>query len=378
MLVMNNKKVSIITACLNSEKTIEQTIQSVLNQTYPNIEYILVDGKSTDRTLEIISKYQNRIAMCISEQDKGLYDAMNKGISMATGDIIGIINSDDWYAPDAVANVVRTFSKKKMDVVYGLMEIIHSDGHISRVKNGSLEQMLYRMVIPHPTAFVRKEIYQKIGNFDLQYRVVADYDLFLRIYLNNCRIQQIPCVLAYFREGGLSTANAVECADEVRKVAQYYAKQRKDIATLNKIEQYYQIRRRSAQTLEKGYWIRKNKNEEAALIIKEYIGDKDGVDIFGAGSVGLECFQFLKDMNVSVNCFLDNDESKYGAMFMERPILRCAKKEEANHYIVVAVMNYQKEIIGQLEEMDYQKNKDFCMYDDMVENIFEKVKEMNN
>lgn len=371
---MCDKKVSIITVCLNSEKTIEQTIQSVLNQTYRNIEYIIVDGQSTDKTLEIINKYQSQIAMCVSEQDKGLYDAMNKGISMATGDIIGIINSDDWYAPDAVKNVVQTFSKGEIDVVYGIMEIVHSDGHISKTQNGPLEQMLYRMVIPHPTAFVRKEIYQEVGKFDLQYRVVADYDLFLRIYLHNCKIRQIPNVLAYFRNGGLSTVNAVACADEIRTVARYYAGQRDDVETLEKIERYYQTRIKNAQTLEKIDWILKNKKGAAASVIRKCMDENVTVAIFGAGSVGLECFQFLKEMNVTVKCFLDNDKSKYGTMFMEKPIQRCMRRGSGNPYIIIAVMNYQEEIMSQLEEMGYQQNKDFCLYYDIVKNIFEKVK----
>lgn len=370
---MYDLKVSIITVCLNSEKTIEQTIRSVLDQTYKNIEYIIVDGQSTDKTLQIIRKYQDRIATCISEPDKGLYDAMNKGISLSTGDVIGIINSDDWYAPDAVENVVRLFAKEKIDVVYGAMEIVHSDGITSKVQNGALEQMLYRMVIPHPTAFVRKGVYQEVGCFNLQYRVVADYDLFLRMYLYRCKFRQTPHVLAYFRNGGLSTVNAVACAEEIRRIARYYAKQRDDTEILKKIEQYYQTRIANAKTLEKVHWILENKKKEAALAIRKYRNENDKVDIFGAGSVGLECFRFLQEMNVPINCFLDNDGSKHGSMVMEKPIQKCVRRE--NHYIVVAVMNYQEEIINQLEEMGYRNKEDFCMYYDIVQKVYEKVKE---
>lgn len=373
---MEDKKVSIITVCLNSERTIEQTIQSVIHQTYHNIEYIIIDGKSTDRTLEIIEKYKARIAKCISEEDNGLYDAMNKGIELATGDIIGIINSDDWYADDAVENVVRAFETEESDVVYGMMEVVHTGGSISKIKNGELQQMLYRMVIPHPTAFVKKTVYEKVGKFDMRYKIVADYDLFLRMYLYPVKMQQIPYVLAFFREGGLSTANAVTCAEEVRAVAKYYARQRENFEILEEIERYYEIRIQNAKTLEKAYWILKNNKKKAKTALNEWLEKKQKVNIFGAGSVGVECFQFLKEMDVSIECFWDNDEAKYQTMFLGKPVLKCIEKERTKNYIVVAVMNYQEEIVQQLEAMGYQRKEDFCLYSDIIENVYMQIEHM--
>ncbi len=126
--------VSIITVCLNSEKTIEQTIQSVINQTYPNIEYIIIDGKSTDRTLEIIDKYKGKISILVSESDEGIYDAMNKGLKLATGELIGIINSDDWYESDAVETIVNSFlADRNVQVIYGNMDVYDQDKFIRTI-----------------------------------------------------------------------------------------------------------------------------------------------------------------------------------------------------------------------------------------------------
>jgi len=372
---VESEKVSIITVCLNSESTIERTIQSVLGQTYRNIEYIIIDGMSTDKTLEIIEKYKDKIAKYISEKDNGLYDAMNKGIDMATGDIIGIINSDDWYADDAVENVVHAFATEETDVVYGSMEIVHSDGCTSKVKNGKLEQMLYRMAIPHPTAFVRRSVYENVGKFDLRYKIVADYDLFLKMYLYPVKIQQISYVLAFFCDGGLSTVKAVECADEVRAVAEHSAKQRGDFKALEQIERYYQIRMRNAKMVEKVNWILRENRELAISLLGKWPTGERKVNIFGAGNVGAECFRFLKEMKIPVECFLDNDEEKCCEMFLERPVRKCAVKNENENYIVVAVMNYQEEVVKQLEKMKYQRERDFCLYSDIVEKIFKKIKE---
>ena len=366
---MNDIRVSIITVCLNSGKTIEKTIQSVMSQTYKNIEYIIIDGQSVDGTLEIIEKYRNQIAKCISEKDNGLYDAMNKGIALATGEIIGIINSDDWYAPDAVENIVKMFQQGSTGVVYGGMEIVYSDGRTSRVKNGPLEQMLYRMVVPHPTAFVRKEIYDTVGNFDLKYKIVADYDLFLRMYLQDVKMQQITSVIAYFRDGGLSTSHAAKCAEEVREVAKYYAEQRRDLKTLEQIENYYRTRIRDAKTKELVFRILKNKKEIAKTVLKKGLNGRNKVSIFGAGNVGVQCALFLKEMNVEVDCFLDNDKGKYKDLFMGKAIRNCRTNKLEENFIIVAVMNYQEEIVRQLIELGYQKDEDFCVYYDLVEKV---------
>lgn len=148
-------KVSVITVTYNTTETIEQTITSVLEQSYKNIEYIIVDGMSTDGTWEKICKYKDQIHKIIHEKDKGLYDAMNKGISLATGDIIGIINGDDWYETDSVENVVNAFHKN-IDVIYGNMRMIGCEGIAEQICDYVDIRDIWYSMIPHPTVFVRK------------------------------------------------------------------------------------------------------------------------------------------------------------------------------------------------------------------------------
>lgn len=182
---MNDITVSIITVCYNSEQTIESTIQSVLNQTYSNIEYIIIDGNSADGTLDIIEKYKESFGeklIVVSEKDDGIYDAMNKGIRLASGELIGIINSDDYYEKNAVEVIVNAHQKNKenniLAVYYGGTAMV-SDGAVKRIEYSNHEK-LEESMITHPSCFVTSKTYEELGCFDVQYCCVADYDFMLR------------------------------------------------------------------------------------------------------------------------------------------------------------------------------------------------------
>lgn len=207
-------KVSIITVCYNSSKTIRETIQSVLGQDYPNIEYIVIDGLSTDGTQEIVLSYNYKISRFISEKDRGLYDAMNKGIGLATGEIIGIINSDDVYAKsDVISRVISAFKKYEVDVVYGDLYYFKTgfqDNPLRHYRGGvfSLKRVSYGLMPPHPTFFIRKSVYEKHGKFDTQYSLSADFDLILRFLgIHRVSFKYIPEVLVKMRIGGKSTSS---------------------------------------------------------------------------------------------------------------------------------------------------------------------------
>jgi len=207
-------KVSIITAVYNNKEFIEDCIKSVLEQSYDNIEYIIVDGGSTDGTLDIINKYKDKISKIISEKDRGIYDALNKGIKMATGDIIGILHSDDIYAyKDVIKDVVETFKKENVDSVYGDLCYV-SRNDINKVirywKAGKFNRnsFKYGWAPPHPTFFVKKEVYLKYGIFDLSYEISADYELMVRfLYKHQISSAYIPKVLVKMRVGGKSSKN---------------------------------------------------------------------------------------------------------------------------------------------------------------------------
>ncbi len=220
-------KITIITVCFNSEKTIEKTILSVINQTYPLIEYIIIDGGSTDGTLKIIKEYQNKIAFWSSEPDEGISDAFNKGVAKATGDIIGIINSDDYYAEDAVAEVVQELqSNPDCGFAFGDQIFVNSQGNKLFTQKGDPEYSKiigYEMPsIPHPTVFVRRQVYQELGGFDKIYRTAMDYEFILRICRNGVKGYYIPEVLAYQRLNGESDQNYVRGYRESREISIRY------------------------------------------------------------------------------------------------------------------------------------------------------------
>jgi len=178
--------VSIITITYNSEKYLEETIKSVVGQDYPYIEYIVVDGCSTDGTRDIITRYRNRITKFVSERDEGISDAMNKGIRMASGEVIGIIHSDDFYADSTVVgSVVELFRRSPtIKAVYGIQDFIDpSTGQVLLTwgRDAEPDEIKKRMYIPHPTLFVRKEAYDAIGLFRKDYRVAMDYEFALRL-----------------------------------------------------------------------------------------------------------------------------------------------------------------------------------------------------
>ncbi len=199
-------KISIITPCFNSERTIRGTIESVLDQTYKNIEYIIVDGGSTDGTVNIIREYYpkfNGRMKYVSEKDKGVYDAMNKGIKMSTGALIGIINSDDHYEPDAVETITEHMTDDRYQVIYGYCKV-WDRGHVTNVLKNRHENLADRM-IPHPTCFVTRDIYRDFGLFLTIFKIAGDYELMIRLYKSGrVNFTQVNKVIANFREGGLS------------------------------------------------------------------------------------------------------------------------------------------------------------------------------
>ena len=216
--------VSIITVCLNSERTIEQTIQSVVNQTYPNIEYIIIDGKSTDGTLKILSKYRDKISKLVSEKDKGIYYAMNKGLKLATGELIGIINSDDWYELDAVEIIVNTFLEdRKAQIIYGNINVYDKDKFI-RIKYPSpLKELHIEMAaISHSSVFITGGDYKKYG-FNTKYKIGADYDLLLKLYSRNYKFRYINRNIANFRVGGYNELNRFKRSIENTRISLNYA-----------------------------------------------------------------------------------------------------------------------------------------------------------
>ena len=200
--------VSVITPCYNSEKTIEKTFVCIENQTYKNIEYIIMDGGSKDKTMDIINRHRDKLPKLlkvVSESDGGIYDAMNKGIKQASGHLIGIVNSDDWYEPDTIEQVVKHYQKQPYEVVYGMQRTL-LDGK-EKLTVIYHHDFLPQQMITHPTCFVTKKTYEQFGLFDTQYRSAADYDLMLRFWESRQVVfTPVMQVLSNFVLGGMSSS----------------------------------------------------------------------------------------------------------------------------------------------------------------------------
>jgi glycosyltransferase len=206
-------KISIITATYNSAETVHDTLSCIAAQEYPFIEHLIIDGLSKDNTLKIVEGFDH-VAKVISEKDKGIYDAMNKGVQLATGEVIGILNSDDFYTgPAILSKVAKAFEDPCVEAVYGDLQYVKSQNTevvIRTWKAGHFQKkyLYYGWMPPHPTFFVRKCMYEKAGLFNTSLRSAADYELMLRMLLKyHARVQYIPEVLVKMRSGGVSNAS---------------------------------------------------------------------------------------------------------------------------------------------------------------------------
>ncbi len=208
-------KLSIITATYNSEHTIKACMLSIINQSYKDIEHIIIDGNSTDRTLEVLvtitEKYPEANIRIYSEPDTGIYDALNKGIEKANGDVIGFVHSDDLLAsPKILEHIVNIFKSQNSDGVYGNLRYVKKNNTNKVIRNWKSKAFTPAILNrgwmpPHPTVFLRKEVYQDIGYFDINYKISADYDFLIRVFLNKkYKIRYIPKTIMIMRLGGMS------------------------------------------------------------------------------------------------------------------------------------------------------------------------------
>lgn len=204
-------KISVVTAVYNRQQTVGQAIDSVLSQSYSAVESIVIDGASTDETLTVLEPYRFRLGVLISEPDQGIYDALNKGIKHATGDVVGFLHADDVFENNEVlAKVAAAFQDPTVDAVYGDLVYVRHDnvGHVIRYwKSGSYDDAALSRgwMPPHPTFYVRCSVYERLGDFDTRYRIAADYDSILRfLAVGKIRAAYIPEVLVRMRAGGVS------------------------------------------------------------------------------------------------------------------------------------------------------------------------------
>lgn len=362
---MENLKVSVITVSYNSVRTIRQTILSVLNQSYRNIEYIIVDGQSSDGTKDIIEQYGTAIAHYISEPDDGLYDAMNKGIRCATGDLIGMINSDDWYECEAVEKAVACFLKTGAGVVHGKLCTVYENGRRVYSEKKPLDHLWYEASpVRHPTVFVKREIYQKYGLFNTMYKIAADVDLILRFYTSGVRFAYIDDVISNFRDGGISSLHYMKGCEEKRHILLSYVEQcpNREYA-LSQIERKYAL-------VKLIYIMEKNPQKICDFIRKNLLNKEDHITIFGTGYWGRQFQKVFETGKISVRMFADNDKllwhtNKDGIIVQNPDKLR----DEAG-CVLIAVENGAEEIDKQLSGLQNEKLK-WITLDDVYRGVID-------
>ncbi|MCI8418507.1 MAG: glycosyltransferase [Lachnospiraceae bacterium] len=342
-------KISIITVCLNSEATIEQTIKSVLVQKDEHVEYIIVDGNSMDGTRKIVDKYREGIDVIVSEPDQGIYDAMNKGISLAKGEIIGIINSDDWYEPGTFKTIRETFLNSSADIVYGKMNLVSENGSPELLVPTDIEKLRYEMEIPHSTAFVRKDIYEKFGLFSLDYKIAADYDLMLRYYSEGVKFVFLNELLANFRMGGVSNQQSKVCAYETISISKKYlpycpSDKRADLEKIidNKWKPFF-----FRQLLDEApdWFFDGIKNK-----LHRY--SKSQISIFGAGTWGMDMFKLLSGEGFSPSLFVDNNKNLWEK---SKETIRISSPDSLRTFdgiLLILAKGFSEEILLQVKGLD--------------------------
>ncbi|MFC5758757.1 glycosyltransferase family 2 protein [Rhizobium sp. GCM10022189] len=222
---MSEPKISVITVVFNNEDTIAETIESVAAQDYSNLEYIVIDGLSQDRTLDRIRERKEIISKLISEKDAGIYDAMNKGIALATGDIIGFINGDDFYLSGTLAKVAKTFKDNpQLQACYGDLCYVKQNDPDTIVRYWRSSPFVPASfergwAPPHPTFFVRRDVYERFGSFDLGYRIAADVELMMRLLeRHRIRVQYVPGVMVKMRMGGTTNRNLANIINQNKEI----------------------------------------------------------------------------------------------------------------------------------------------------------------
>lgn len=220
-------KISVVTATWNSATTVADTLTSINSQTHPDVEQIIVDGGSTDATLDIVRAEGKRVTTVVSERDKGIYDAMNKGLKLARGDVVGLLNSDDFLAsPDVLATIAAAFADPEIDAVYGDLCYVRQNmpSQIVRYwRSGPFRSGAFARgwAPPHPTLYIRRELFDRFGAFDLAYSLAADFELMVRFFeVHHFRVRYLPTVMVHMRMGGASNQSVRSIVRQNREIWQ--------------------------------------------------------------------------------------------------------------------------------------------------------------
>lgn len=357
-------KITVITVCYNSEATIERTIQSVIAQNYRDLEYIIVDGASTDKTLDIIEKYKNKISICISEPDNGLYDAMNKGLEKSTGDVFAFLNSDDWYADHVLKRVNVYFEISNADIVSGNMYLF-SEGKSRKLNfdRSNRAKMFFEVIYPHPALFAKRELYMKHGGFDTSYKLASDTDWVMKACINGAKVFCANDYFTYFSDGGVSFRKRYAGLKEQYKIACKYVQADEFIYLEKELHEYYTMKLEETKRWE---CLRDAFENRTGDIKKLFDYDKIYY-IWGAGARGVECLRIFESLGLRVAGFIDSNMKKekvngYRVICLNDADIKTDKR------ICITPKGYEKEIISQLQNMNIG-GENYFLYTDMLDKI---------
>lgn len=344
-------KITVITVCLNSGKTIEKTIKSVIKQKRKDldIEYIVVDGGSTDETMTIIQEYAPYIAQYVSETDNGIFDAMNKGIGMASGDVIAFLNSDDWYEENALSSVMQSFADHDCDCVCCDNYVMGRNGRKEYFDASKLlvEDLYIQMIYYHSSIFGKKELFKKCDNFDIKYKFAADYDWFLKTVEKGARLQYVHQPVFTFCYGGASSVNEIECAREARKIA---------LSRLPIEKGMYRDRidRRLCEVV-----LHALGQETFYPKLIEILGKKQTNILWGAGARGIKWVSWFLKSGIEIEAIIDSNSSLWGSFIGMVPVCSPEILNQVSCNLIITPEKYVDEIKYAISA----RNNNICIFE---------------
>lgn len=355
-------KISVITVVYNGAKTIERAIKSVLEQSYENIEYIIIDGLSSDGTQQIVMQYKDSIAYFISEKDAGIYDAMNKGIGYATGDYIIFINSDDSLLKDSLEQCVEYLSND-IDILYGDVYFVREDNVKNRIKGElkDMEDIIYHGIC-HQAVLAKTELL-KSNHFDLNYKIAADYDWLLKNFCRGANFVYAPIVFSYYGTSGYSALNRELCSKEYYKISAKYLKK-----SCKQIQEKYDsiIKRLYSMYLLEDIFEDSNGNETIKMVLGEAFAPGEEIYMFGRGYNADICLKILSILGINILKIFDNNKEIQGTIYQGIEVVGLDQSADKNRKVIVSTTNYEGEAYHQLIESGFSN---IVLFSDIKEEI---------
>ena len=354
-------KISVVTVSYNSEATIERSLKSVLDQDYQEIEYIIIDGQSCDGTVDVIKNYSDRISFWESVPDKGIYEAMNKGLERASGELVAFLNSDDWYEKNTLSDIAEAYERTGADIIYGNITEVYQYGKLRHrsYHEVKLSDFYFDMVICHQAMFFKTELIKKY-RYDESLKIRGDYELLLRMYHDGCTFFYLDKNIVYYSMDGVSEKSRRLLLEETHKVQLDFANRNGMTEYKTKVDRNFAINSFLLQWREERGIIEKTKR-----IAQKRIGSGATVAIFGRGTNGKLVMEMFKEMGIKPSFFIDNFSMENE--IVEGIPVRSPQDIDINESlrIIVSPYLYSEEILNQLLKLGFSR-KNVILIDELL------------